>query len=50
MKISLEEAKNKFREWEMSIIFMDMEDVIDCSGITFEEWIKANNIEIEQKK
>lgn len=44
--MTLEEATCKFREFEMSILNMDIDDAIDSSGITFGEWVKSNDINI----
>lgn len=46
-EMTLQEAKEKFKQFEMSTLFMCIEDVIDCAGMTFDEWAESNNITIE---
>ena len=48
-ELTLEEAKKEFELFEMSIMFMDIENTIDCTGITFDEWIKNRKIKIKTK-
>lgn len=45
-EMTLKEAQEKFKQFEISILFMDIEDVIDCCGMTFEEWLKQEDIQV----
>ena len=46
-QLTLREAKEKFRKFQMSTLFMDIESMIDCSGVTFDEWVEQNSIIIK---
>ena len=46
--LSLVEATLEFEAFKISMLFMDIDDLIDCVGMTLEEYCSQENITIKE--